>query len=101
MPLVRSDSGIWSFPVSAEDGPVTTESPQEFFDGTLFFLNAFDMLFERARARTELEFLFCLFRLRGGHRPPGWDPFETTMEAIPAIGRIHRESKVTVYRVFL
>lgn len=95
MPLARDESGTWTGRITAEDGLEISQSPPEFIDGVLDFLNAFDLLFRRARERCELEFLFSLFRVRGV-RDPGWDPFETTVEAIPAIEKLHRDNQESV-----
>ncbi|MEK6675975.1 MAG: hypothetical protein AABZ47_10020 [Planctomycetota bacterium] len=94
MPQRRDESGTWSGDIGPEDK--LGHSSPEFVQSTLDFLNAFDIVFQRARDRCELEFLFCILRLQGGTSNPGWDPFETTMEAIPAIEKLHRENQNSV-----
>jgi hypothetical protein len=48
------------------------------------YLTAFDPAFERAKARSEFEFIATLLRSRGV-QAPGWDAYETTLRAIPGV----------------
>ena len=52
------------------------------------YLTAFDAVFAKAEQRCESEFVKALIRV-GGMQDAGWDPYETTLRAIPAVRRLH------------
>jgi hypothetical protein len=81
MPLTRDENGIWTH--SLNDSEVGRISPF-FAEAMPRYLTIFDEVFKVAKRRNELEFLFCLFRVRGTQNPGG-DPYQTTLESIPAI----------------
>lgn len=54
-------------------------------------MTALDSCFSLARERDELQFLFTLFRVRGVQEA-GWDPYETSLRAIPALVDLYRNT---------
>ncbi len=81
MPLTRDESGIWTSRIN--DSEVDTISPL-YAEAMPRYLTIFDEVFNAAKRMNELEFLFCLFRVRGLQNA-GWDPYQTTLESIPAL----------------
>lgn len=81
MPLTRDESGIWTASLNGSEvpriNPVVAEAMPRY-------LTIFDELFTAAKRMNELEFLFCLFRVRG-FQNAGWDPYQTTLESIPPL----------------
>ena len=88
MPLVRDSVGVWRAEVEKGEGP-TNPALKEAWPR---YLSAFDKLFYAAQQHNELEFLFSLFRVRST-QDPGWDPYETTIEAIPLVLDVASEVK--------
>ena len=60
------------------------DSHPAFLEALPRYRNKLDKAFTKAKQQCELEFLFCLFRVRGA-MDAGWDPFETTLQAIPSV----------------
>lgn len=81
MPLKRDESGIWRANLS--DSEVGRISPL-LAEAMPRYLTILDEVFAVAKSTNELEFLFSLFRVRGA-QSPGWDPYQTTLESIPAL----------------
>lgn len=81
MPLTRDESGIWT--ASLNDSEVGSISLL-VAEAMPRYLTIFDEVFNAAKRKNELEFLFCLFRVRGAQNA-GWDPYQTTLESIPAL----------------
>jgi hypothetical protein len=81
----RDECGRWT--VSGD-----SESPA-FAQALSRHLNALDPVFSRARATCEFEFILSLLRVRGMSHG-GWDPYETTLRAIPKIEALCRQSDV-------
>ena len=81
MLLTRDENGIWTASLNESElasiNPVVAEAMPRY-------LTIFDEIFAKAKQTNELEFLFCLFRVRGAS-DPGWDPYQTTLESIPAL----------------
>jgi hypothetical protein len=81
MPLSKGVDGTWHL----EFGPDEQDQWNPAYAEALpRYLTALDRAFSAARARSEFEFLASLLRVRGV-QAAGWDPFETTVRAIPAI----------------
>lgn len=90
MPLKRDEHGIWT--ANLIDSEIDSINPQ-FAEATTRYATIFDEIFNVAKCRNELEFLFCLFRVRGAENP-GWEPYQTTRAAQNApfpssLGRFH------------
>ena len=52
------------------------------------YLNAFDPAFAKAEEVDEAEFVKALLRVRS-MQDAGWDPYETTLRAVPAMMKLH------------
>jgi hypothetical protein len=87
MQVVRDEDGKWT--LKAEDHD---DLHPAYVEALPRYLTRFDPAFTRARDRCEFEFLLSLFRVKGV-QDPGWDPYRTTLRAIPALLRVHREIK--------
>ena len=73
----RDNNGRWE--IVAEEGDHPT------FNGWLArFFNSLDPIFSRAKQQSDFEFILCLLRIHG-MEDGGWDPYETTVRAIPKI----------------
>lgn len=81
MPLARDEFGVWTANLNeselAKINPVFAEAMPRY-------LTIFDKVFAAAKRASELEFLFSLFRVRGV-QDAGWDPYQTTLESVPAL----------------
>jgi hypothetical protein len=83
--VTKGASGKWVATLDASD------TPNEPYDEAVpRYLNAIDPAFERASDACESEFVKALLRVRS-MQDAGWDPYETTLEAIPAINKLHNE----------
>lgn len=78
----RADDGTWTLP----DVPLGVNA--DYAEALPRYLTAFDPAFEGARAGSEFEFVATLLRVRG-IQAPGWDPYETTLRAIPRLVALH------------
>lgn len=87
MPLIREDDGTWRVEPSDEDRAYIGRSSPSYLEAIPRYLTALDPAFSRARARSEFQFLLTLFRIRGT-QDAGWDPYETTLRAIPGIAKV-------------
>lgn len=81
MKVKRKDDGTWEY----KRKPRITNDV--YSKSIIDYLNAFDPLFERAKQTSEFEFILTLLRIRG-LQAAGWDPFETTQEALSCISRL-------------
>lgn len=83
--FARSENGVWTMALDDTDGqgrnPVYDESVPRY-------LTAFDPAFARATEADEAEFIKALLRI-AGVQDAGWDPYETTVRAIPAMMKLH------------
>jgi hypothetical protein len=76
----RDANGVWE--VISEDGDHAT-----FIEWLGRFFNALDPFFARAKEASEFDFILCLLRIHGMGES-GWDPYETTLRAIPKIADV-------------
>lgn len=90
MYLIRSNDGIWSIRREAIEQAEQEESHPTYLEALPRYMTAFDPAFTRARETSEFEFLFSLLRIRG-MQDAGWDPYETTLKAIPALVEVHKQ----------
>ncbi|UCE60827.1 MAG: hypothetical protein JSU63_03575, partial [Phycisphaerales bacterium] len=81
MPLARHESGVWRANLSDSELDRISSLLAEAMPR---YLTIVDEIFAVAKRTNELEFLFSLFRVRGAQNP-GWDPYQTTLESIPAL----------------
>jgi hypothetical protein len=78
----RDENGRWEI--------IREEGDHETYNTWLGrFFNALDPIFSRAKEASEFEFILCLLRIRG-MEDGGWDPYETTLRAIPKISDVWR-----------
>ncbi len=87
LPVVRNDDGMWVLRVDDHEQLKADEANPVYLEALPRYLTALDPAFTRARARCEFEFLLSLFRVRGV-QDAGWDPYETTLRAIPALVKV-------------
>jgi hypothetical protein len=92
VPLTRNDDGSWVLRVDEDERPHLEKSHPAYYEALPRYLTALDPAFARARERCEFEFLLSLFRVRSV-QDAGWDPYETTQRAIPALIEVHAEIK--------
>lgn len=90
MPLVRNEDGIWSIRFEEDEQSGVEESHPAYLEALPRYLTALDPAFTRACERCEFEFLLSMIRFRG-IQDAGWDPYETTVRAIPALLKVHRQ----------
>ena len=70
MPLTRDESGIWTSRLNeSEVGRINAL----YAEAMPRYLTIFDEVFNAAKRMNKLEFLFCLFRVKGVENA-GWDP---------------------------
>ena len=91
MPIRRDENGVWSGGIDGNDGPEAEGLRSAYIEAVPRYLNCLDPVFARAQEKDELQFLFSLFRVRG-LQDAGWDPYETTVRAIPAIVSLFRSA---------
>jgi hypothetical protein len=89
MPVARDEDGKWTLQI--EDHEHSDLHPS-YVEALPRYLTMFDPAFTCAHDRCEFEFLLSLFRVRGV-QGPGWDPYETTLRAIPALVKVHEQIK--------
>jgi hypothetical protein len=84
MPSVhRHDDGTWHL-VNPRRNPELGDSIHD--EALARYLTAFDPAFTRAKEECEFEFILTLLRVRGV-QDAGWDPFDSTRDAIAAVRR--------------
>jgi hypothetical protein len=81
----RSEDGVWTMTLDESDAG----DRNAVYDETVpRYLTTFDPAFARALAADEAEFIKALLRIVGV-QDAGWDPYETTVRAIPAMMKLH------------
>lgn len=78
--LERDENGVWTLERATGDRAANAPFDEAFPR----YLTSFDAAFTKAREVCESEFVKALVRV-GGLQDPGWDPYETTLRAIPAV----------------
>lgn len=82
--LERDETGAWTLILEEGD-----EGRNADHDGALpRYLTALDPVFTRAREQSEFECILTLLRVRG-LQDAGWDAYQTTLRAIPAMIQLH------------
>jgi hypothetical protein len=93
MRLSKAQDGTWSLlPESEADKATQEQSPGPYFEALPRYFTAFDLAFTRAKERSEYAFIETLLRVRG-MQDAGWDPFETSLEAIGQMRAIHAQAE--------
>jgi hypothetical protein len=85
---MRDEAGVWTLELNEADQAAIERSHPSYLDALPRYLTALDAAFQRAREKSEFNFLLSIFAIRG-MQDAGWDPYETTVKAIDAIRRIH------------
>jgi hypothetical protein len=88
MPLVRNGDGTWVLKIDDHEQPKIDEFHPAYLEALPRYAAALEPAFSLARKKCEFEFLFSLLRIRG-LQAAGWDPYETTLRAIPALKKVH------------
>jgi hypothetical protein len=88
VPLIRNAEGTWNIEGDEHDRERIENWNPAYREALARYLTALDSAFSRADQRSQFEFLLSLLRVRG-LEDAGWDPYETTLRAIPAMYRIH------------
>lgn len=88
MPLMRDSDGTWKITIADHERSRANKSHPAYMEALPRYLTIFDALFSRAREKSEFMFLWSLFGIRGS-QDAGWDPYETTVRAIPALLKVH------------
>ena len=81
----RSEAGVWTVILDASDGD---DRNPAYDEAVPRYLNALDPAFARAEEVDEAEFVKALLRVRS-MQDAGWDPYETTLRAVPAMMQLH------------
>lgn len=81
----RSENGVWTVTLDESDGD---DRNPVFDEAAIRYLNAFDPAFAKAEEVDEAEFVKALLRVRS-MQEAGWDPYETTLRAVPAMMKLH------------
>jgi hypothetical protein len=88
MPLARADNGVWTFAPDDSDKEIIDGSHASYLEALPRYLTALDPAFERARAKSEANFIWSILAIRG-MSDAGWDPYETTVGALNAIRKTY------------
>jgi len=81
MPLVYDDEAH-AFSYQESDGDeILAASHPSYVPAAIRFLNSFNPIFRRAKQSSEFSFLLSLLGIRGTS-DAGWDPFESTVDAL-------------------
>lgn len=85
MPLARDpETFAWTIIPSDEDAGVIAQSHASYIEALPKTLTDFDRFFERAKWRSEFNFIWTLLGIRG-MQDQGWDPFESSVTGIDSI----------------
>ncbi len=88
MDLYRDDKiGVWKVEASAEE----LEQKPDYLDALPRYLTGFDPIFAKAMERDEAQLILSLLGIRG-MQAGGWEPYDTTVDAITATTRLHNET---------
>jgi hypothetical protein len=92
MQMTRTNKGAWE---RLDD---RVEGENHFYNDALVrYFNYLDPVFAHAREKNHFEFLMTLFRPRG-LEDAGWDPFQSTREAMVSVIESHRNIKGSAQR---
>jgi hypothetical protein len=89
MDLYRDDDvGFWKLEATDEE----SELKPDYIRALPLYLNGLDSIFARAREQDEAQLILSLLGIKG-LQAAGWDPYDTTIDAIQAATRLHNETK--------
>ena len=86
--LQRSHDGKWSFSEESKQKLSWEGYHKVHHESFLRYLSDLEPAFYQAKEKCEFEFICTLLRCRGCE-DAGWDPFETTLRAIPSLICLH------------
>ena len=85
MALIRLQDGTWKLRIKANEWPQFRAESRAYLEALPRYLTALEPAFETAKNRNEFEFVHTWIRVRST-QDAGWDPYETSLDAI---GRLH------------
>lgn len=89
MEVLRDDTiGIWLVEASDEE----RELKRPYLEALPRYLTGLDSIFAKAMERDEAQLILSLLGIRG-MQDGGWEPYDTTVDAIAAATRLHNESE--------
>ncbi|HZY72151.1 MAG TPA: hypothetical protein VFE22_03480 [Edaphobacter sp.] len=89
MELYRDDDvGFWKLEATDEEW----ELKPDYIRALPLYLNGLDSIFARAREQDEAQLILSLLGIKG-LQAAGWDPYDTTIDAIQAATRLHNETE--------
>lgn len=89
MDLYRDDEvGFWKLEASDEEW----ELKPDYIKALPLYLNGLDSIFARAQQQDEAQLILSLLGIKG-MQAEGWDPYDTTVDAIRAATRLHNETE--------
>lgn len=89
MELYRDDEAcFWKLEATDEE----RELKPDYIEALPLYLNGLDSIFARAQRRDEAQLILSLLGIKG-LQAAGWDPYDTTVDAIQAATRLHNETE--------
>ena len=88
--LQRTPDGVWTLQISEDESTKYERNNSAYLNSVPRYMTALDSAFTRAKEVCECEFLFSLLRVRS-LMDVGWDPYETTLRAIPSLVDAHNQ----------
>lgn len=89
MELYRDDEVcFWQLEATDEE----RELKPDYIDSLPLYLNGLDSIFARAQEQDEAQLILSLLGIKG-LQAAGWDPYDTTVDAIRAATRLHNETE--------
>ncbi|MFL5832693.1 MAG: hypothetical protein ACJ76B_01760 [Solirubrobacterales bacterium] len=89
MDLYRDDEvGFWKLEATDEEWNLKPD----YIRALPLYLNGLDSLFARAQQQDEAQLILSLLGIKG-LQAAGWDPYDTTIDAIRAATRLHNETE--------
>jgi len=80
--------GFWKLEATDEEW----ELKPDYIKALPLYLNGLDSIFARAREQDEAQLILSLLGIKG-LQAAGWDPYDTTIDAIQAATRLHNETE--------
>ena len=81
----RDEHGVWTVTLDESDSGDRNDVHDE---AVIRYMTTFDKAFTKAADMCEVEFVKALIRV-SQLKDAGWDPYETTLRAVPAMIRLH------------
>ena len=97
MQLERNEVGDWQYCPGVELDQAIEQGSPHYIEAMPRYLNALEPAFKRAIERSEFNFIESLLGVRGLQNA-GWDPYESTIQAIDAATNAHSLVDATTKR---